>query len=401
MLTAKLVKTTSAKEVLEILGPQLNGDLVEHIQMSAASTRLARNKRTFDQNLQHSSAVTRLVAGVFDFGERGKVPGREGANVLWAVATLGSAGQCTRDLVPVLVRGLAIQASTLNPQEVANIIWAVGTLQLADAQLRTLLPKVCSQLLEHLDEYSEQNVANIIWSTARLKGRSLELLEIHEVLAQMAVDRRTSMLPQQLSNIIWAGATLKDEAPYLLELLPRFLEDMRRVRQSFNAQDVANTVWAVATLEAKVPLLQELLPDLLHEVPRVADKLKPQEVANILWAGATLRKRHLELWRPVVPALTKILCQTLHFVKGQEIANSMWGLVFLDAGSKQALETMQKLAQSAVTMSGRMTPQDVGTICYALALRGICCTPFLDAASSTVRANAKHWPLRTKCFDLP
>ena len=268
-LTSQLADVPSAQQLLDILDPELDGELLNEFHISAAFTRLARHKKGFDRAMQQSPVIKRLVAKVLSALERDELFARASANVFWAIASLGEGGSCILELIPALTQSLVVQTEAMKPQEVANAIWAAATLQLPDKELRRLLPKLACRVLEQTSEFNAQHVANTIWATATLKGRAPELLEIHEVLAEMAVERAADFKPQELSNILWSAATLKTDVPCLLEVLPRLMEGILGAREKYNAQGVANTIWAIATLMEEVPVLQQLLPDILTQVPCV------------------------------------------------------------------------------------------------------------------------------------
>ena len=196
-LTRQLADVPSAQQLLNILEQELDGELLDHIHISAAFTRFARHKRGFDTAMQQSPVIERLVAKVLSLLERGDLPARPSVNVLWAIASLGERGGCLQELIPPLTQNLAIQSQSMNPQHVANAIWAAATLQLPDKLLRSLLPKLACRVLEKTSEFNAQAVANTMWATATLKGRAPELLEIHDVLAEMAAARAADLTPLQ------------------------------------------------------------------------------------------------------------------------------------------------------------------------------------------------------------
>ena len=196
-LTKQLSDVPSAQQLLDILEQELDGELLDHIHISAAFTRFARHKRGFDTAMQQSPVIERLVAKVLSLLERGDLPARPSVNVLWAIASLGERGGCLQELIPPLTQNLAIQSQSMNPQHVANAIWAAATLQLPDKLLRSLLPKLACRVLEKTSEFNAQAVANTMWATATLKGRAPELLEIHDVLAEMAAARAADLTPLQ------------------------------------------------------------------------------------------------------------------------------------------------------------------------------------------------------------
>ena len=166
----------SAQHLLDISERVLDGELLNEFHISAAFTRLARHKKGFDRAMQQSLVNERLVVKVMSMLERDELPARQSVNAFWAIASLGEKGGCLQDLISPLIQNLAIQAQSMNPQDVSNTIWASATLQLPDKLLRSLLPKLACRVLEQTSEFNAQAVANTIWATATLKGRAPELL---------------------------------------------------------------------------------------------------------------------------------------------------------------------------------------------------------------------------------
>ena len=82
--TKQLTDVSSAQQVLDILDGQLDGELLNHVHISAAFTRLARHKAGFDRAMQQSHVIKRLVVRVLDVLAIDELPARESANVLWA-----------------------------------------------------------------------------------------------------------------------------------------------------------------------------------------------------------------------------------------------------------------------------------------------------------------------------
>lgn len=400
LLTAAILTATNAKELLAVLAPELEGELLDHIHISAAFTRLVRYKQSFNAELQRGPVVARLVDRTMGLLKRKAFPPKESANVMWAVASLGEAGHVLHELLPSLVKSCADQSSQLRAQEVANVIWAAATLELPDEDLRLLLPSLCDSVLDLATLFDAHSVANILWAAAQLKGRAPELLEIHGVLAQMVVDKRAALKPGEIAGIFRSATILKDDAPHFSEALPGLMMELGRIRPSFSPQDVADVVSSFPALKEQVPVLKEWLPDLLQEVPRVTKDLTFEAASRILLAGASLRGEHVKLWRPLVPKLSSALLQQLGSASGEAVANAVWALALLADNSAQR-EALEKLAQAATPMVGTMPSAHLAKACYGLALRGVHWKPFLDSASEAVRATAAKWDAQSKALILP
>ena len=93
-LTSQLADVPSAQQLLDILDPELDGELLNEFHISAAFTRLARHKKGFDRAMQQSPVIKRLVAKVLSALERDELFARASANVFWAIASLGEGGSC-------------------------------------------------------------------------------------------------------------------------------------------------------------------------------------------------------------------------------------------------------------------------------------------------------------------
>lgn len=401
MLTAAILTATNAKELLAVLAPELEGELLDHIHISAAFTRLVRYKQSFNAELQRSPVVARLVDRTIGLLKRKAFPPKDSANAMWAIASLGEAGHVLHELLPSLVKSCADQSTQLRAQEVANVIWAAATLELPDQDLRLLLPPLCDSVLGLAATlFDAHSVAYIIWATAQLKGRAPELLEIHGALAQMVTDKQAALKPAEIASIFRSATILKDDAPHFPEALPGLMTELGRVRHSFSPQDVADVVSSFAAFKEQVPVLKEWLPDLLEEVPRATRDLTFKAASRILLAGAILRGEHVKLWRPLVPKLSSVLLQKLSSASDEAVANSAWALALLADNSAQR-EALEKLAQAATPMVATMPPSHVAKACYGLALRGVSWKPFWDSASEAVRATVKKWDTQSKALILP
>ena len=248
LLTSQLSKVGSARELLQILDGELDSPSFNKFHIGAAFTRLAKHKGTFDVTLQGSHAVSRLIAKTAELLAEDKLPARESANVLWAIASMGEIRVSMQTLLPLLVDSAVINVKLLEPQHICNIIWAGATLQLPDAELKRMLPCLCCRVPELTDDFKVQEVSKMIWASAVLKGRAPALLEIDEDLAKMATERAAEFTEQGLANIVWSAATLKSDAPFLLGVLPRLMEEVPRVAKDLKAQGVSNILWAGAAL---------------------------------------------------------------------------------------------------------------------------------------------------------
>ena len=72
-LTKELADVPSAQQLLNILDRELDGELLYHVQISAAFTRLSRHKKGFDRVMQQSPVIKQLVVKVLSVLERGGV----------------------------------------------------------------------------------------------------------------------------------------------------------------------------------------------------------------------------------------------------------------------------------------------------------------------------------------
>ena len=85
----------------------------------------------------------------------------------------------------------------------------------------------------------------------------------------------------------------------------------------------------------------------------------------------------------------------------QNIANSARALALLDDGSQEALDALNRFAIAATAVVGQMTPQQLANMCYGFALRGICCSDFLDGVATAVATTSSAWTAESKSMDLP
>ena len=271
----------SARELLEILDGELDSPIFDKFHIGAAFTRLARHKGTFDATLQGSQAVNQLIAKAAEFLAEDKLPTRESANVLWAIASMGEIGVSLHALLPDLIDKALINVKDLEPQHVSNIIWAAATLQLPDAELKRLLPSLCSRVPELAAEFIPQAIANMIWASATLKGRAPALLEVLPCLMEEVPRVAKDLKTQEVSNILWAGAALREEhATLWLSVIPHLRQAAVAKLHKATPQEVANSVWALAWLDPSPQEASDALKRLSVVATSLEDKMTAQQLAN-------------------------------------------------------------------------------------------------------------------------
>lgn len=399
-LTAKIANSTSAQDLLDILAPGLDTDFVDYIHISAAFSRLARHKASLGRSVQWSPLFSRFTAKTMEFLEKGEVPGRHCANVLWSIASLGQKGARMHELVPPLVERLSQEAPEMNQQGIALAVWAAASLQLPDKLLRLLLPPMTARLVQVLDTVDHQACGNIFWAMGSLKDRAPELLDIHHVLAPRAVQVASGMSAQSFSSILWTAATWKEEAPGLLQALPALLKATRTLKFQPHEGTDSVRLWAIGTVKEQAPELVQLLPNLLEELPQITRTFTPKCVSQTLSAYAMLQDDYPELWHAALPALCRAAAEGASRATPQDVSVTLHSLGQVDDGSPAVRAAMTQLLRRAEEVVREMPPVGLANSCYGLAQSRVPCKSYLDAVATSVTQGVGTWSRTCKHLAL-
>jgi len=277
--------------------------------------------------LEASSAeAAALVGAILSELQRGDklsdANAQELSNALWALATLGRAGDGA--FVSALLEAVLPQLGSFNPQDLANTLWALATLgRTGDGAFVSALLEAA---LPQLGSFNPQALANTLWALATL-GRTGDGAFVSALL-EAALPQLGSFNPQALANTLWALATLgrTGDGAFVSALLAAALPQLG----SFNPQNVAITAWTLAKLAHCADPLLETAADL---VLSLTDRMTPQNISNTAYAFATLRHPRASA---LVAALVERSAARLADFTEQNLTNLLWSVAAADARSLSA-----------------------------------------------------------------
>jgi len=326
------IKTCGSVAELEAVLQGADPAAVDFIPLSAALSLLPK----LPDALKDPAAARRLWSSLARWFLAPDVIKTAGAralcNVLWATAKLvggrvleassAEAAALVGAILSELQRGDKL--SDANAQELSNALWALATLGRAGdgAFVSALLEAVLPQL----GSFNPQDLANTLWALATL-GRTGDGAFVSALL-EAALPQLGSFNPQALANTLWALATLgrTGDGAFVSALLAAALPQLG----SFNPQNVAITAWTLAKLAHCADPLLETAADL---VLSLTDRMTPQNISNTAYAFATLRHPRASA---LVAALVERSAARLADFTEQNLTNLLWSVAAADARSLSA-----------------------------------------------------------------
>ena len=172
ILTTKISEASSAKEVLGIVGEEVESPIFDDIHASAALTTLAKFKRR--RQLSRDDAMSPVWAGIAtrlgDLKRQKVLRARAAANVLWALAVLWEdIGVHMSQLLLELAEYFQVHSAGMNPQDLSNSLWAAATLKDAAPQVLKAVPALAGQIPGQVGDMVPQALSNSLWAAASLK----------------------------------------------------------------------------------------------------------------------------------------------------------------------------------------------------------------------------------------
>jgi very-short-patch-repair endonuclease len=344
-LAPDMIKTAGARALCNVLwatAKLVGGRVLEASSAEAAAlvgailSELQRGDKLSDANAQELSNALWALATLGRAGDGafvsalleavlpqlGSFNPQALANTLWALATLGRTGDGA--FVSALLEAVLPQLGSFNPQDLANTLWALATLgRTGDGAFVSALLEAA---LPQLGSFNPQALANTLWALATL-GRTGDGAFV-SALIEAALPQLGSFNPQNVANTLWALATLgrTGDGAFVSALLAAALPQLG----SFNPQNVAITAWTLAKLAHCADPLLETAADL---VLSLTDRMTPQNISNTAYAFATLRHPRASA---LVAALVERSAARLADFTEQNLTNLLWSVAAADARSLSA-----------------------------------------------------------------
>ena len=303
---------------------------------------------------------------------------QEISNLALGLARLGYAGTAMWAGIAAVTPAKLEQ---FKPQELANLAWSCAAVQqqqqLQDQGIvRGLVREVALQATARVAMFKPQELASLLWAVAKTGLKSERLLfdaaAVH-CLRLLQQEGASGQQPQQLNsqdvaNILWAYAKVENRNVPLLEALGDAVSssssetNCARFR-SFRPQEVSIVLWSYATLQYNhLGVLQAAM----QQLSDLSSQLSPQALANACWAAGRLARCRLDgsggsssgtntgsmgpdstlsgLLR-FTRSMSAAASGALSLFSGQELANTLWGLVNVNQAIRTTSEAQSKAQQ--------------------------------------------------------
>eukprot|EP00929_Paragymnodinium_shiwhaense_P048000 TRINITY_DN24338_c0_g1_i6.p1 TRINITY_DN24338_c0_g1~~TRINITY_DN24338_c0_g1_i6.p1 ORF type:complete len:456 (-),score=94.50 TRINITY_DN24338_c0_g1_i6:167-1534(-) len=197
-----------------------------------------------------------------------------------------------------------------------------------------------------LEEMTAQNVANVAWACATLRQSGcLQGRWLHR-LAEHAREQSTELAPQGLANVCWAFATSNDADAGRAAVLAVAPAAVQRANE-LTAKDVSSVCWSLAAVVREGGASErELAWGLADRAIDKLDEFAARHLANVAWAFVTLSAADGQASS----------ARRAASAAGRDPTTKVRGL--LDGIADRA---------PAATEAGRMLPQDIASLLWALA----------------------------------
>ena len=303
-----------SRDVLAAANPQDAGNVMWALATLGVSSSPAAVAAMRAALSQHGDALTSLLGRLISSAVLPAVKPQEAANVLWALAKLGS-GSCAAAVAAVqaammqhasavsAMLGRVVQkgrhSTPATPQGLATAIWSLAVLSDADTSPRDHLLQQHGQsgyshlwqllgaLAQAVPSMGPQDVANSIWAASKLRVSSEGFAG---AMQDAAAQQRRHMLPQQLASAALGAAVLAWGEPSAALVASMLQEAARRVRQQ-GAEAAGFLHQGLANLCVSVPVAQmPPSPQLLQQLRVLCDALAQHWDAPL--NGDVLRREH-------------------------------------------------------------------------------------------------------------
>ena len=295
-LTSRITKVSSAAELLDLLGKQMQSKILNEYHMTAFMTKLARFKRwnQLRQADANSPAWAQLTVRLQDMLRNDSLSPRSTANVFYALGELYEEMNLhIFQILPQLCKTVRRKAVSMNEQAMSNCLLAAAKLQDACPKALSIVASIANHIKSKVRSMNSQDLANCLWAAAKLQDASPEVLIAVPALAKGIPNRARNMKPQELSNCLWAAAKLKDTSPKVLDAVPALVKCIPDKVKDMTPQALSNCLCAAATLRDASPKVLSAVPALAERMPYEVQGMIPQALRMSSEAARRLGEEEL------------------------------------------------------------------------------------------------------------
>ena len=275
IMTANVKKTSSAKELIDLLETAMDGPIFDLILASAIYTQLVRlkRKRLLQRNHWESPVILSLHARVQKFVLQNDLRPRESANILWSIAQLSDQFRLPHALLAALVKSVPKVTGSMNAQDLSNTLWACAKLKDWAPGVVEMVPAIATQIPKRAKQLKPQELSNCLWAAEQLKHVAPNILESVPAIVAEIPNKAKGMKPQELSSCLWASVLLKKDAPKALETVPAIVGEIPTRMPVMSPQDLSNSLEALVFLQDSEPEMSVSLGALRDIVRSAAMRL--------------------------------------------------------------------------------------------------------------------------------
>lgn len=215
----------SAKEVISLLEPEMNGFLLNRHHVTYALQTIAKTKDSITDEVRDHQVIADLVEEVIDMIATQNIVPDQVAKIFFAWVTLKDHIPEISELQPILLGAAEEHVPRMTAQHKQTMLKACAMGKLQRQDMDRFLPSLASGLVEQAEDFMEANIPNILWCAAKLQGRMApksaaavkDLIEVFTSIVEVWLDE---IEPSKLATIVWSigkGQVNLDVAKPVLE----------------------------------------------------------------------------------------------------------------------------------------------------------------------------------------
>lgn len=269
----------------------------------------------------------------------------------WAYAKCSPQGEAMRSLFDALHSGV----HSLNATDIATTASAIAMAGQGSEQ-QGLLHALGKHALRRSAEFGPAELSKTLRALATV---GMSDGPFFAAMAEQAVFHSIRFSPREAAAMVSAlGSSGHTHTPLFHRLCEKAAGEMRQ----YSSREVVELLYGFA----KVGHAGQGMDDMCTAIEKQAANLtfRPGELATLVW-GAGQAKR-----RGIIQAVEAQLLVQAPKLSGGQVAQVLWGCGRSGYSSRRLLNALEKRAAS---LSGELTPQDIGNTVWALAKMGHTC----------------------------
>ncbi|CAK9117626.1 unnamed protein product [Durusdinium trenchii] len=307
------------------------------------------------------------------------------SNAVWAFAAAMASGH--GPLLAAVAQRATRLAPELGPQDLANLSWAFAKLSRRDQAFEETM---ASEVLRKVKSCSPQHLSIIAYSFAQMMAASggregpedglcaPSAARMVEVVLDTALQRVREFDAQGLTNLAQSLAKLEIQNDSMLDAL---IQEAGPKISTFSNQELAMLAWATARLgRFQGRALRLVAQATKHRL----GELTPQDVSVLVWSFArsgmfeedladeevgVKGKKDSNLGTAMLKTLTETILRLIPDLTPQDLSTIIWG--YATRGVDDNPELIEAVADEAVGKMAHFAPQDMANVAWGLAKLGL------------------------------